>query len=320
MLEDYFNAYKQVVVNYGIPPQDQYNFDETGFRIGVGGSQWIITMEVGKKHHTIGSDSNHDYVTSVETISGDGEALPPLLIVQGVNHLHQWYTNTELPDNYSIATSPSGYSNDQLAYAHLLHFDEWSSRRQVGVWRLLIFDGFGSHLTKEFIDYCDNRKIIPFGLPPHTSHLLQPLDVGVFQPFKHYHKEAVEMATRTGCTNFNKVEFLNAIHDIRVKTFRKSVILSAWEQLGLIPFNPLLVTQKIKVDEEQARPKTPEFPLPLWQHLPRTPKTTVKYAEYVRERLTSPRNRRKISLPVLLRLVDAAVGNSLELALATKQL
>lgn len=309
-----------MVVDYGIPPQDQYNFDETGFRIGVGGSQWIITMEVGKKHHTIGSDSNRDYVTSVETISGNGEALPPLLIVQGVNHLHQWYTNTELPDDYSIATSPSGYSNDQLAYAYLLHFDEWSSRRQVGVWRLLIFDDFGSHLTKEFIDYCDNKKIIPFGLPPHTSHLLQPLDVGVFQPFKYYHKEAAEMATRTGCTNFNKVEFLNAIHNIRAKTFQKSIILSAWEQSGLIPFNPVLVTQKIKVDEEQARPKTPEFPLPLWQCSPRTPKTTAKYAEYVRERLSSPRNRRKISLPVLLRLVDAAVGNSLELALATKQL
>ena len=71
------------------------------------------------------------------------------------------------------------------------------------------------------------------------------------------------MATHTGYINFNKVEFLNVIRNIRVKTFQKSVILSAWEQSGLIPFNPLLVTQKIKADEEQARPKTPEFPLPL---------------------------------------------------------
>ena len=76
------------------------------------------------------------------------------------------------------------------------------------------------------------------------------------------------MTTCMGCTNFNEVEFLNAIHDIWAKTFQKSIILYTWEQSGLIPFNPLLVTQKIKIDEEQARPKTPEFPLPLWQHLP----------------------------------------------------
>jgi hypothetical protein len=116
----------------------------------------------------------------------------------------------------------------------------------------LIFDGYGSHLTKEFVDYCDECKIIPFSLPPHTSHNLQPCDVVVFQPFKHYHKQAVEAATRTGCTDFNKVEFLNAIDSIRRQTFKKRTILSAWEQAGLYPYNPKIVHQKL----ESSRPQT----------------------------------------------------------------
>jgi len=199
-------------------------------------------MEVGKgKHHIIGSETNRDYITSVETVSGDGEVLLPFLIVQGTDHLFQWYTNTSLPNSYTIATSISGYSNDELALDHLKHFDLWSSKRQVGAYRLLIFDGYGSHLTYEFIEYCDDRKIIPFGLPPHTSHLLQPLDIRVFQPLKHYHKCAVEQATCTGCTNFNKIEFLNAIHSIRVQTFKRSIIIHSFENAGLIPFNPLIV-------------------------------------------------------------------------------
>ena len=151
----------------------------------------------------------------VEAISADGEALPPLLIVQGINHLQQWYTNTTLPDDYLIGTSPSGYSNDTLSINWLKHFDNWSAKRQRDVYRLLIFDGYGLHLTKEFVDYCDERKIISFSLPSHISHNLQPCDVVMFQPFKHYHKQAVEAATRTGCTDFNKVEFLNAIDSIR---------------------------------------------------------------------------------------------------------
>ena len=54
-----------------------------------------------------------------------------------------------------------------------------------GEWRMLILDGHGSHLTMEFMDYCWDHKIVPFLLPPHLTHLLQPCDVGIFQPIKH---------------------------------------------------------------------------------------------------------------------------------------
>ena len=123
---------------------------------------------------------NRDYITSVETISADGEVLPPLLIIQGICHLQQWYTTTALPDDYLIGTSPSGYLNDTLLIKWLKHFDKWSVKQQRGAYRLLIFDGYGLHLTKEFLDYCDDHKIILFSLLPYTSHNLQPCDVVVF--------------------------------------------------------------------------------------------------------------------------------------------
>jgi hypothetical protein len=111
---NHFNEFKTVVQEYGIVQGDVYNMDETGFRIGVGGSQWIITMEF-KKPQLSPSETNRDFFTSVEAISADGEVLPPLLIVQDINHLQQWYTNTALPDDYLIGTSPSGYSNETLS-------------------------------------------------------------------------------------------------------------------------------------------------------------------------------------------------------------
>jgi hypothetical protein len=74
-----------------------------------------------------------------------------------------------------------------------------------------------------------------FFLIPHTTHHLQPLDVVVFQPYKHYYAEAIDEATRLGCSNFNETEFLTSISSIRAKTFKKSTILSAFEKTGLIP-------------------------------------------------------------------------------------
>lgn len=56
---------------------------------------------------------------------------------------------------------------------------------------MLIFDGFDSHINIELIEYCLNYKIIPFCLLAHTSHVLQPLDVGIFSPLKKYYTQEV---------------------------------------------------------------------------------------------------------------------------------
>ena len=48
---------------------------------------------------------------------------------------------------------------------------------------LLIFDGHGSHITNNMMEAVKN-KIELLCLPPHTTHKLQPLDVGVFGPLQ----------------------------------------------------------------------------------------------------------------------------------------
>ena len=48
---------------------------------------------------------------------------------------------------------------------------------------LLVLDGHGSHITIDVIEYARENKIHMLCLPSHTSHVLQPLDVGVFKSF-----------------------------------------------------------------------------------------------------------------------------------------
>jgi hypothetical protein len=47
-------------------------------------------------------------------------------------------------------------------------------------YRILIVDGHGSHLTEDFIDYCNTNKIHLMVFPPHSTHSLQPFDVVMF--------------------------------------------------------------------------------------------------------------------------------------------
>jgi hypothetical protein len=64
-----------------------------------------------------------------------------------------------------------------LGLEWLKHFDKHTKARQVGSYRLLILDGHESHLNQEFKDYCLEHKILTLCMPPHSSHILQPLDV-----------------------------------------------------------------------------------------------------------------------------------------------
>jgi hypothetical protein len=49
---------------------------------------------------------------------------------------------------------------------------------------LVLMDGHKTHCTEETLQYCVNNDIFIECFPPHTSHVIQPLDVGVFNSFK----------------------------------------------------------------------------------------------------------------------------------------
>ena len=81
--------------------------------------------------------------------------------------------------------SESGFSNNQLSYEWIKHFEEHSAKSQTGAYQLLLLDGYRSHCMYKFLDHCEKNKIVLFCLPPHATYLLQSLDIVVFQLYKH---------------------------------------------------------------------------------------------------------------------------------------
>jgi len=59
-------------------------------------------------------------------------------------------------------------------------------------------DSYYSHVTVEFMEYCEAHQILPYYLPPHSTHLLQPLDVGLFGPLQYYYSSAVDKVIHRG--------------------------------------------------------------------------------------------------------------------------
>jgi DDE superfamily endonuclease len=106
------------------------------------------------------------------------------LAVQGVNYLANWYSETDLPRDWVIKLISNGWINNETGLEWLKYFDKYTAPRIKGPYRILVLDGHESYESVEFQDYYKSHNIVTLGLPAHSSHLTQPLDVGYFSVLK----------------------------------------------------------------------------------------------------------------------------------------
>jgi hypothetical protein len=136
------------------------------------------------------------------SICADGTTLPPGIMYDGKNEniRDTWVDEiSEEKHQVFITSSDSGWTNDDLGLAWLRNvFDRSTKEKCRRSWRLLILNGHGSHVTIEFINYCDENRILLAIFPPHSTHSLQLLDVVMFSPLQRtYQKKQGEWQQKT---------------------------------------------------------------------------------------------------------------------------
>ena len=221
-------------------PMQIYNCDETG--VSVVHKPGKVVAEMGRhKVYAVTSAEKGKTHTILTCVSASGHVIPPMMI----------YPRKQIPpDNFRegavaqtlFSNSPSGWINDDLFLQWFKFFlTSIPPTRPV----LLIMDGHGTHMSIELIELAQSNEIHLLCLPSHTTHILQPLDVGVFKSFK---------------SNFSKScsKYL-AAHPGRVITSDKvaSLVAEAWplslsplnimsgfKKTGIYPINPSEVTDR----------------------------------------------------------------------------
>ena len=127
---EWFEKLRKVILDEGILEDDIYNMDETGFRIGVGKDQFVVTKK--KQAGYFGLPNNRESATVIEAIRGNGEVIAPFIILSGITHMGKWYGIPTLPTKASITLSPSGFANDEISLAWLKHFNSCTNEGRRG--------------------------------------------------------------------------------------------------------------------------------------------------------------------------------------------
>jgi DDE superfamily endonuclease len=153
-------------------------------------------------------------------------------------------------------------------------FEKHTAHRTKGIHRLLILDGHGSHGTPAFDLFAKEHNIITLCMPSHSSHLLQPLDVGCFAVLKRVYGQQVQSLMRNGVNHIDKQDFLQAYHDAHNKTMTFANIQSSFAATGVLPYDPDRVL--IKLNTQLRTPSPPLARLEPEPWAPETPHNTTE--------------------------------------------
>ena len=120
---------------------------------------------------------------------------------------------------------------------------------------LLLMDGHPSHYSPETIRMAAAEGIILFTLPPHTTHLSQPLDKGPFSPLKiEWRKTVHKFITSNPGRVVSRYEFSSLFTDAWCNAMSMKNVAAGFKVTGVYPFD----NQAIKVPEEEYTTFKPE--------------------------------------------------------------
>jgi hypothetical protein len=249
----YFKLLHEKIEEYNVQPIHIFNMDEKGFQLGrVGRTNRVFDKKLyeSKGVRQPLEDGSSEWITVVACICSDGNALSPTLIFQGANGAVQssWVDAIQAGEHSVFTTSsPSGWTNNDIGLSWLKQVFERETRRHASTgYRLLLLDGHGSHVTMDFIEYCNDNKILLFVLPPHATHTLQPLDVCMFKPLSNAYSTQLMgyLQDSQGLLNLTKGDFFPLFWRAWGNVFKPPLIKKSFEATGIYPANPDVVLEK----------------------------------------------------------------------------
>lgn len=265
----------------GVPAENVLNYDETNLSDDPGSQKCIFRR--GTKYPERSMNSTKSSISLMFAISGDGESLPPYVV----------YKAERIYDLWTVGGPPgTRYNRSKSGWFDAYIFEDWFNsmalpwaKKKIGK-KVIIGDNLSSHLNIDIIVSCQRNNISFAFLPPNSTHLTQPLDVGYYGPLKRVWRQILtKYKTRNPRDSaLNKCVFPGLLRQLVDELALKDVnnIKSAFRATGIIPFDRLQVIKKLpnqRLEENVAR---------------RIDESLLEYLQEMRSPSTSKKGRKKM--------------------------
>ena len=266
-----------------------FNCDETGLPLDPKSHK--VVDRVGCKNPSYITSGSKSQITVLACTCAAGYPIPPMVIFDRMT-LNDSMTKGEVPGSI-YGLSRNGWITRKIFCEWFQHFlNSIPSVRPV----LLLLDGHSAHYCPETIRMAAKEKVILCALPPHTTHLTQPLDIGCFAPLKVAWREICHSfcASNPGRT-VSRYDFCEVFAKAWYKSFTMPNIINSFKATGVCPLNRMAISLPDDEDDfssfkpSSLTEKTGLAYIPLYS--PARPRATHLHGSGTQEMATPPMSR-----------------------------
>lgn len=216
-----------------------WNLDETSFCLDPSKTK-VVGVKGCASSRTV-SGPGRENITVLFAASAHGNKLTKPIIFKEKNMWDRWVQLAGDYPNTAYAATQNGWIEAPLFtnYFKRTFINYVPSNRPI----LLIYDGHSTHIQMNIILEAIKNNITILKLPPHSSHILQPLDLSTFKSLKvKWDAKLVTWQRKNIGKKLPKSEFSKIIGNVWTDV-SADILKEGFKKGGIIPYNKNCVSE-----------------------------------------------------------------------------
>lgn len=161
------------------------------------------------------------------------------------------------PEDFDLGCSPNGWISADCFFGWLANLFYPSIKDKVQFPIVVLMDGHTSHINIAVAEFCKEKDIILYCLPPHASHILQPLDVAVFGPMKKIWNKCLDDFKRDyKGLSMTRNHFFPVFDKCWKEATGAQNVKAGFKKCGLVPLNRDTIDYSKIIETIENRPIT----------------------------------------------------------------
>ena len=231
-----------------------FNLDESGFSL-QNNSKLRVIAEKGIKNVFRVAPDNRQQITVLLTGSASGFFTKPFVIFPGGERAPRYNVPAEHVGKFNLGWSKNGWITSDAFFEWFANSFYKEVKDKVIFPIIVLMDGHTAHINVDISEFCRDHGIILYCLPAHASHIMQPLDVGVFSSLKlHWNSVLEKFEIKYKGLVMGKSNFFTSFGecwDMSQASISKN-IKAGFRKSGLVPLNPESIDYSKILNEKSA--------------------------------------------------------------------
>ena len=246
ILKKWFDLFQKHRILYDVKNDNIYNMNEKSFLQDI-----IVKLRIIIDKHDVNQSStqldNKKWTFFIECVFMTNRKLRSWIIFKKILLQKTWI---DVYEEIHFTCTKNDWINNEINLLWLQRcFDV---KTVIDEYRILCVNEHVSHISTKVIQFCVDKKIILLCLSAHIIHILQSLNVEIFESLATIYKNILQLTTKFEADfSIDKNDFLKILKLVRTKSLTKKNIQKIWKKTDLEFYDSKSILHKYR-DRENS--------------------------------------------------------------------